>query len=133
LPSPVRSKPSEDIAMPDRNPRDVDFMEATTEEWNTMFNLWRLCGRARCLRARACTGHPDCWDHNLALLPALVRDFAEHFATIAQEQHLWPLTYNKALDRLTGDTGEALRDWDEAVKESLGEIPPRRDLEEEDD
>ena len=46
--------------------------------------LWRLCGNARCHRAKACRGAPHRCARNAPLLPEGVRDFFVAFLAAKQ-------------------------------------------------
>jgi hypothetical protein len=84
--------------------------------------MWRLCGNAKCRRARACRGKVyRCSRPSFFLLPQGVRDFFFGLAD-AQEEGL---SFEEAMERLD-ETGavEAFEDWNAAVAASVMRYNP---------
>jgi hypothetical protein len=90
--------------------------------WANHLKLWRLCGNAKCRRARACRGKVHlCARPNFLLLPEGVRDFF-HDLTQAQDEGL---SFEDAIERLDESGAvEAFEDWNAAVAASVMRYSP---------
>jgi len=97
-------------------PDETLFVE-TTRGWGDVLCLWRLCPRAGCARAHACKGNVrDCFPRHFALLPQGVQDW---FAGLGEAQKNG-LSFDEAMGALDAEgCGAALRNWHEAVEQSL--------------
>jgi hypothetical protein len=98
--------------------RDPDGNRA----WVNHLLLWRLCGNAKCRRARACRGKVHlCARPNFYLLPQGVQDFYHGLADARNEG----LSFEDAMERLD-ETGavEAFEDWNVAVAASVMRYSP---------
>ena len=83
--------------------------------WGDQLCIWRLCGHAACLRARACRGRPaDCIPRCAPLVPQEARDFVRGLGDAQEKQ--W--TFDQAIEEY-GEEFMALEDWQRAVARSL--------------
>lgn len=97
--------------------RSVDDLAEPLRLWANVLRIWRLCGNASCLRARACRGNVRaCCRRNYPLLPEGVRDW---FAALLEAGHEG-LSFAELKDYLEGlDEHEDYCAWIAAVRASL--------------
>ncbi len=95
----------------------VDDLEEPLRLWANVLHIWRLCGNASCLRARACRGKVRaCCRRNYPLLPAGVRDW---FTALLEAGHAG-LPFVELKDYLEGlDEHKEYRAWIAAVRASV--------------
>jgi hypothetical protein len=100
---------------------DENLFIETSRGWGDFLCLWRLCPRAACTRAHACKGDVrDCFPRHFALLPERVQEW---WLGIGEAQKNG-LSFDEAMGALEAEgCGAALRNWHEAVEQSLAKSP----------
>ena len=85
--------------------------------WGDILRLWRLCSKAACARVRACKGNVrDCFPRHFELLPHGVQEWWLGLGEAQKDG----LSWDEAMEWLEAEgCCEALRNWYEAVEQSL--------------